>query len=514
MGDRRWLVRATGAAGLALLLIGCGVFDPGAATSPTSSVVPSPTAADASSSRSPVGNGSLADAVSGEVLAERLRELERITMAADGSRAPGSRGYQAAAQYVEEQLAATGFYQVQRQDFTIQVPHPGQSELVAEERTINQIPLSFSPGTPAAGISGRLVEPAHGDGCRASDWGESVAGEFALVMRGGCSFQQLNQAAATAEAAMVIVTNDREGGLYGTLNSMRPEYVPMTGVTRSEGDRLRARLADGEVQLRFWFEQRIESFETFNLIAETPGGDDQNVVMAGAHLDSVPDGPGINDNGSGSVVLLETAVQLAARPSPPRNKVRLVWWGGEEWGLLGSLHWVNSQVADQPETIERVSAYLNVDMIASPNYVIGVYDGDGSDFPSEALPLGSGDLEALYASYFDAIGQPWVPVEVDGSSDHAAFMPSGVPVGGLFTGAGDAKSEAEQALFGGEAGRQYDPNYHSADDTFANLNPVALEINGKASAHVIGTLADDTSMITSGPREPAQAEGFGYAGTV
>lgn len=96
----------------------------------------------------------------------------------------------------------------------------------------------------------------------------------------------------------MIVTNNRDAGLYGTLDGMRPEYVPITGVTRSEGDRLRRQLADGEVALSFTFEQRIESFETFNLFAETRGGDGQEVVMAGAHLDSVPEGPGSNDNGS------------------------------------------------------------------------------------------------------------------------------------------------------------------------------------------------------------------------
>ena len=510
MRDRQSLVRAAGAATAALLLLGCGAFDPGSANTPTVSVAPSPTP----TTGQPVNTGSLADAVSGEVLTERLRELERITMAADGNRSPGSQGFEAAAQYIEEELAATGFYDVRREGFTIQVPHPGRSELATDDRVVNQIPLSFSPGTPAEGISGRLVEPVDGDGCSASDWDESVAGQFALVTRGGCSFEQMNRVAAAAGASMVIVTNHQEGGLYGTLNGMRPEFVPMTGVTRSEGDRLRARLMAGELQLRFSFEQRIESWDTFNLVAETRGGDDQNLLMAGAHLDSVPDGPGMNDNGSGSVVLLETAVQLAARPDPPRNKVRLVWWGGEELGLLGSLHWVNTRVADDPQAIERLAAYVNVDMIASPNYVIGVYDGDGSDFPDEGLPAGSGDIEAIYTAWFDSIGQPWLPVEVGSSSDHAAFMPSGVPVGGLFTGAGDAKSADEQAIFGGQAGQEYDPNYHSAADTFDNVNQVALEVNGKASAHVIGTLADDTSMITDGPREPAWAQGFGYAGTV
>ena len=101
-----------------------------------------------------------------------------------------------------------------------------------------------------------------------------------------------------------------------------------------------------------------------------------------------------------------------------------------------------------------------------------------------------------------------------GSSAHAAFLPCGVPVGGLFTGAGDAKSTAEQALFGGQRNREYDPNYHGPNDTLENLSTVALEINGKASAYVIGTLADDTSLLERGPRTPTRADSFGYASTV
>ena len=514
MSNWRRRGRAAGIVGSALLLVACGVFDPGAAGRNSAPLSPASMATATSTPATSTG-AALADAVTGEALVAQLRELEQITMAADGTRAAGSRGYAAAAAHIEEQLLATGFYEVQRQPFTIQRPHPGDSRLAdANGRVINQVPLSFSPGTPTEGISGRLVEPARGDGCQGADWDPAVAGQFALVERGGCSFEQINRVAAAAGAATVIVTNNRDAGLYGTLNGMRPEYVPITGVTRSEGDRLRQQLADGEVALSFTFEQRIESFETFNLFAETRGGDGQEVVMAGAHLDSVPEGPGSNDNGSGSVVLLETALQLAQLGAVPHNKVRFAWWSGEEWGLLGSTHWVNGLVAADPAVIDRLAAYVNVDMIASPNYVIGVYDGDGATFPNEGLPTGSADLKRLYTSYFDAIGQAWVDIEMRSSSDHAAFMPSGVPVGGLFAGAGDAKSAAEEAIFGGQRNREYDPDYHGRNDTLANLSAVALEINGKASAHVIGTLADDTSMLERGPRTPTRADGFGYAGTV
>ena len=450
----------------------------------------------------------LADSVTGQHLGEQLRDLERLTLTAGGHRGPGSAGFEAVAAWVEQQLDDTGFYDVYREPFTIQVPHPGESTMIDDSgAVVNQVPLSFSPGTGADGLTGRLVLPAEGDGCRATDWGAEVAAQIGLVKRGGCSFRQLNEVAAAAGAAALVVSNDRPGGLYGTLDHTGPGDIPMTGVTLTQGDRLRSALGSGQLVLSFTFEQRIESFETFNLFAETRSGNPGNVVMAGAHLDSVPEGPGVNDNGSGSVILLETALQLAAQPQPPSQRVRFAWWSGEELGLLGSLHWVNSAVADDPNRIRQLAAYLNVDMVASPNYVIGVY-GPGDDAP----------MLGLLTGYFDAIGQPWIGTDMTGASDHEAFLPSGVPVSGLFTGAGQDKSAQETAIFGGTRGADHDPNYHRASDTFANLSEQALAINAKASAYVIGALADDTSPVNGGrlgnAGTPRPATGFGYAGTI
>lgn len=482
-------------------------------SSPTTSV-----SSVAAADRAMAAGSAMADAVSSEALMGRLGELERLTLSADGNRGPGSAGYLAAASYVEEQLRATGFYDVHRQPFTIQRPHPGESRLVdAAGRVINQIPLTFSPGTPAAGVSGRLVVPTSGNGCQADDWGAELAGQIALVERGACPFTVLNQAAAKMGAVALVVANNQPGGLYGTLENLRPEYIPATGITKSEGALMRQRLTSGEVQLTFTFDQRIESFETFNILAETRTGDPDAVVMAGAHLDSVPAGPGMNDNGSGSMILLETAVQLAANTEKLSSKVRFVWWGGEEWGLLGSLHWVNGLVDTDPAMIEQVAAYVNIDMVASPNFVIGVYDGDGTTFPDDGVPAGSAGLKTLFTSWFDRIGQPWVDVEFDGASDYASFMPSGVPVGGVFTGAGERKTDREAQLFGGVAGRSYDENYHQPTDTLANVSPQALEINGKATAFVLGSLAQDLTPVLprgAGRRVPTRAEGFGYAGTI
>lgn len=493
----------------ALWLASCSGLLPDAGSSESSSGMPN-TAESLS-----VAGQQLSDAVTGEALQETLLEIEQLTMAADGNRGPGSAGYLASAEWIEQQLTATGFYQVYRQEFTIQLDRPGGSRLADESgEVIHQRPLRFSPGTPDQGVTGRVVEPVSGNGCQVSDWGQAVQGQIALVGRGGCEFAELNQAAGQAGAVLVLVINNTSGGLYGTLDRARADDIPMSGITSQAGRDLQERLRDGDVQLTYRFEQHIDEYQTFNLFAETIGGRGDNVVMAGAHLDGVEEGPGINDNGSGSAILLATALRMADGDQPA-NKVRYAWWSGEEWGLLGAIHWVNGKVADDPESLTSLAAYINIDMVASPNYVIGVYDGDGSTFPGEDLTDGSDQVEQLFTGYLDAIGQPWVDSEMDGASDHGAFMNSGVPLGGLFTGAGDPKSAAEAELFGGQAGRDYDSNYHGSADSYANLSTDALVINGKAAAFVIGALAADSSAVNgSGAGNlgtPTPAEGYGYA---
>lgn len=506
MAHRRLSVRLIVAV-LALLLASCAPFQPS-----TSQSGQPPAGSDASPPVAQAGR-QLADAVDAESLRQTLTRIEQLTVAADGNRGPGSRGYQATAEWIEAELEETGFYRVHRQDFTIQTDHPGDSFMVdGDGRVINQRPLRFSAGTD--GVSGAVVVPARGDGCRASDWEAPLGGQIALAERGGCTFTQLNAAAAEAGAAMVVVSNNVSAGLYGTLDRHRADAIPMTGITRAAGNQLGGRLADGEVRLSYFFDQHINEYRTFNLFAETTGGQTDNVVMAGAHLDGVPEGPGVNDNGSGSAVLLETALRLA-EVGQPANKVRFAWWSGEELGLLGSIHWVNGLVESDPQAIASLAAYINVDMVASPNHVIGVYDGDGSSFDETDLPQGSAELERRFTDYFDSIGQPWVDAEIGLSSDHYAFLSSGVPIGGLFTGAGGTKTADEEALFGGQAGRNHDPNYHQESDTLTNANLAALAINGKAVAYVIGALAADTTMV-NGARPgnqgtPTPAEEWGYA---
>ncbi|WP_030234153.1 MULTISPECIES: M28 family metallopeptidase [unclassified Streptomyces] len=213
----------------------------------------------------------------------------------------------------------------------------------------------------------------------------------------------------------------------------------------------------------------------YNLIADWPGGDANQVVMAGSHLDSVSSGPGINDNASGSAAVLEAALAVSRAQYKPTKHLRFAWWGAEELGLVGSRYYVNRLATGDRS---RISAYLNFDMIGSPNAGYFVYDDDPA-------------IEKTFKEYFSGIGVPTeIETEGDGRSDHAPFKSAGVPVGGLFTGASRAKTAAQVAKWGGTAGQAFDRCYHSSCDTTANINDTALDRNSDALAYAVWELSD------------------------
>lgn len=212
----------------------------------------------------------------------------------------------------------------------------------------------------------------------------------------------------------------------------------------------------------------------YNLIADWPGGDTNRVVMAGAHLDSVTSGPGINDNGSGSAAVLETALAVSRAGLQPDQHIRFGWWGAEELGMVGSQRYVSSLSSTQRSQID---AYLNFDMIGSPNPGYFVYDDDPT-------------IEAVFKNWFTAKGVPTeIETEGDGRSDHASFKNVGIPVGGLFTGASRTKTSAQAQKWGGTAGQPFDRCYHSSCDTTSNINDTALDLNSDALAHAVWTLS-------------------------
>ena len=212
----------------------------------------------------------------------------------------------------------------------------------------------------------------------------------------------------------------------------------------------------------------------YNLVADWPGGDTNQVIMSGSHLDSVTAGAGINDNGSGSAAVLETALAVSRAGFHPTKHLRFAWWGAEELGMVGSKYYVNNlSTANR----SKIKGYLNFDMIGSPNPGYFVYDDDPG-------------IEKTFKEYYAGLGVPTeIETEGDGRSDHAPFKNAGVPVGGLFSGADYIKTAAQAAKWGGTSGRAFDRCYHSSCDTTANIDDTALDRNSDAVAYAVWGLS-------------------------
>ena len=436
----------------------------------------------------------LLECVTPEGVSQHLAAFQAIADANNGHRTAGTPGYDASVAYVATALQAAG-YLVTIQPFQFQTfisLSPSTLEQVAPPPAgpvANSIMAYSGSGDVTAPVTALPAAPADATpGCDAADFAGFPAGNIALISRGSCSFAIKATNANAAGASGVIIYNNAAGELNGTLGNGFSLNLPVTSVTQADGQLLAATLG---LSMRLKTETFRGLATASNVLAETRGGDARNVVMAGAHLDSVNDGPGIQDNGSGSAAILETALQMAK--VKPRNKVRFAWWGAEEAGLIGSTHYVNSLSA---EDLGRIALYLNFDMIASPNHVFFVYDGDDSDGVGAGPgPEGSAAIEKVFEAYYDMVGEPRKGSDFSGRSDYGPFIAAGIPAGGLFTGAEGVKTAEEAALWGGTAGIAYDPCYHAACDTYANVSQDALDVNSDAVAYGVLQFAMNTKAV-------------------
>ena len=264
--------------------------------------------------------------VTADAMMAHLTKLQEIADANDGNRALGTPGYDASVQYVADALRGRGF-DVQTPEFEVRLPFAEKPELTVGGATIAAKPLEWTVGTPPQGVTGPLVAARVEDspGCTASDYdGLPVAGAVVLVDRGACQFSVKQAAAAERGAVAMIVANNVDGDeMGGTLGKGTDVKIPAVSVTKASGARLRAEPGDTTLRL----DAGVRTERTRNVIAQTKTGSTTDVVMVGAHLDSVPDGPGINDNGSGVAAVLETALQLGSSPQV-NNAVRFGFWGG------------------------------------------------------------------------------------------------------------------------------------------------------------------------------------------
>jgi Zn-dependent M28 family amino/carboxypeptidase len=469
-------------------------------------------------------------AVTAEGVNEHLKAFDAIASAHGGTRASGTPGYAASRDYIVDTLEAAG-YSPTTQEFVFpffqelspavleRIAPTAKSYMVDEDfatmtfsgaddvtAAVQAVDLQLPPGAAANSST---------SGCESADFVGFAAGSIALMQRGTCAFGLKAFNAQQAGAVGAIIFNEGQAGrtatVAGTLGRTDVE-IPVVGTSFAVGEELAA--AGTAVRLRT--DTISEDRLTWNVFAETAKGDPENVVMAGAHLDSVVEGAGVNDNGSGSAAILEVAEQMAK--VSPKNKVRFAWWGAEELGLLGSDHYIADLAENNEDELQRIALYLNFDMIGSPNYVRFVYDGDNSRFPvgpnAAEGPAGSGAIEQLFHDYFGSqeLGSEETPFS--GRSDYGPFIAEGIPAGGLFTGAEGVKTAEQAAIYGGEAGVAYDECYHQACDTISNVNMDAIDEMSDAVAHATLTYAMDTRSVNGeGKGHPVSPPGQHTTGT-
>lgn len=429
--------------------------------------------------------------VTADGMMSHLTRLQQIADADDGNRAVGTPGYDASVNYVADALRSKGF-DVTIPEFELRFPFSDPPELTVGGSGVGAKPLEYTVGTPPHGVTGPLVPARVSDspGCTAADYdGLAVAGAVVLVDRGRCPFGDKQLAAAARGAVALIVADNVDDDQSGaTLGAQTNVTIPVVTVSKADGARLRSRPGTATIKMNAGV--RVE--KTRNVLAQTKTGSTHDVVMVGGHLDGVPAGPGINDNGSGVAAVLETALQMGSSPAV-HNAVRFAFWGAEEIGLLGSANYLQSLNVDE---LKDIALYLNFDMLASPNPGYFTYDGDQSAprDPQQAparVPEGSAGIERTLVSYLKSAGRTAQDVTFEGRSDHDGFIRAGIPIGGIFSGA-EGKMTAEQArLWGGTADQPYDPNYHQKTDTLDHIDRSALDINGEGAAYAVALYAQD-----------------------
>jgi Zn-dependent M28 family amino/carboxypeptidase len=461
----------------------------------------SPTAfADGGGQISPRDPGAkrFVNAVSVPRIVEHQTALQRIATLNDDTREVFSPGYTESLDYVVQTLKDAG-YNPKVTPFNFPIWKESKPPVL---NMVSPTPKTYRPGTAAdsdqptadfitMGNSptkeltnapvfpvGEIDDPPVGggdSGCKAADY-TGVSGKVALVQRGTCAFVAKWALAEEAGATAVIIYNEGntparqnpifvEDGIEAKIPAVISSYTLGNDLLQAYKNKQNPTV---DFKVYGFFEDRFLN----QVIAETRDGDPNNVVVVGAHLDSVPEGPGINDDGSGTATLLAQAQEVAAGHYNLRQKIRFAWWGAEENGLIGSNYYAKT-LSDKE--VAKIDVMLDYDMLASPNYIRGIYDGDGDDppenpdIPNPPGPVGSGKVEDVFDEWFRSQGMKSERGAFDGRSDYVGFTKRGFPSGGVFAGAEGVKTAEQEQIYGGAAGAWYDPCYHQICDNLQTV---------------------------------------------
>ncbi|KAG0303727.1 Leucyl aminopeptidase yscIV [Dissophora globulifera] len=433
-----------------------------------------------------------------------LEELHSIALNFNNSRSV-TNGYLASADYVQKQLweKAGDYCDVSTQEFKV----PVWSELAVPELSsvgigsISNGPIhyqnkvdfqNFRYGGPSATLKKQEIRGVANHGCAAKDH-KKVGGKIAVIEEGGpCELWEAAYLAEKAGATAVLFYNNpkRKTLLFSRIritawkNGDPLISIPVLSIANSFGNTLLQNEETVLLNLKTVNSQTIES--TINVLCTTKDGDEDDTIVVGAHLDSVPEGPGMVDNGSGSSALLEIALVMAKANYKLKNKIVFGWWGAEEIGLLGSRHYVRELVKGEEKKKKQIAMNMNFDMLASPNYVPYVHDGKTA--PKDLVEPSS-KIDHLLVEYFDFEEEKYEYTDMVGGSDFLPFLLEGIPSGGLLTGAGELKTMKQRTLFGGFANAALDPCYHQSCDTLENVSKEALRLMSQAALYAITKLA-------------------------
>ncbi len=453
---------------------------------------------------------------------------------ADGhpSRNSGEPGYKASADYVAQLMTDAGYnVTIQKYKFTYYAytATPTLSEVSPTPHAFT-LTSEWNPGQSTGTASNASIQPAGGiiipptptssssSGCTAADFSGFTAGRIALIQRGGCNFGVKALNAQAAGASGVIIFNEgnpgRTGVLSGSLvdaagNPIIPT-IPVAFTSFDIGHSLLTEYQQGHPPVMNFSIQAIvnPNADDYNVIAESKGGDKNHVVVVDAHLDAIY-GAGMLDNASGSATILDIALKM--KNVNPLNKLRFIWFGGEELGLLGSSFYVNNLSSSE---LSHIGYDLDADVTATPNYLIGVLDPAAPDlfgrtvtstFPNRVYKSSTIARDQGIA-YFDSVRlnhELLSPVGTDAFSFNAV----GIPASGLLTGQDCCKSQEEVNLFGGHVGN-YEGNVPSFDggcvdnpflwcDNLSNNDPTVLTFMSKAFATMVVQMAFDTKVMSS-----------------
>lgn len=434
----------------------------------------------------------LAQQITVDAMFGHLRKFQEIADTNGGNRAQGTPGYDASVDYVAGLLRDKGF-DVDTPEFErLGTVGGGNPSLTVSGRRFSVEQASLLVPTPDGGLNAPTLRPGKSAGCAAPDYdGVTVKGAISVVDDTGCSIVvKQNVAVARGAVGLLVVSTSRPSpaglftsGYYGQLK------VPVGVIDKTTDAALRRTTRPVKLVL----DNKAQMVKSRNLLAQTKTGSTDNVVMVGAHLDSIGGGPGINDNGSGVAAVLETALRLGGSPAI-NNAVRFAFWGAEETGLEGSTQYIRTL---PPEQLDALALYLNFDMLGSTNTGYFTYDGDQSAQATdpEPMPDGSAGIERTLAGFLNLQGVRPADMPLSANTDYSAFMNAGVPIGGATTGSSQRKTAVQARLWGGKAGVAFDPNYHTRRDNIDNVDAHALSVMGPAVAFAVGTYA----LSTDGP---------------